>query len=158
MIAGSAELVSRLRKNPIMRAVRVDKITYTALQIVLSAHLRGEPTDIVLWNLTLADPAEIRTRIEAFLQTYNLQTEAFTVVDSTATFGGGSTPGGQIPSAALRIEIDRSPDEIARFFQECEPSVVGTVKEGFFQIDFRTVLPEDETPLADACATLLRAG
>ena len=158
VIAGSAELVSRLRKNPIMRAVRVDKITYTALQIILSAHLRGEPNDILLWDLTLADPAEIRARIETFLQIHNLETNAFTVVNSTATFGGGSTPGGQIPSAALRIEIDRSPDEIARFFQEFEPSVVGTVKEGFYQIDFRTVLPEDETPLADACAKLLRSG
>jgi L-seryl-tRNA(Ser) seleniumtransferase len=155
VIAGQADLIGRLRKNPIMRAVRVDKITYAALQIILSAYLRGEHREIMLWNLTMADRPHIQSRIDSFLHTHALKSNAFVMVDSEATFGGGSTPGGRISSAAIRIDVNRTPDEIARFFQECEPPVVGTVKEGTFQLDFRTVLPEDEAPLAEACKKLL---
>jgi L-seryl-tRNA(Ser) seleniumtransferase len=155
VIAGKADLVGRLRKNPIMRAVRVDKITYAALQVILSAHLRGEHGEVMLWNMTMADKPRIQSRIETFLETHGLKGKEFVVVDSDATFGGGSTPGGKIPSAAIRMNVNRTPDEVARFFQECDPPVVGTVKEGAFQIDFRTILSEDEAPLGEACKTLL---
>ncbi|MCP4195683.1 MAG: L-seryl-tRNA(Sec) selenium transferase [Proteobacteria bacterium] len=155
VIAGKADLIRRLRKNPIMRAVRVDKVTYAALQIILSAYLRGETSEIVLWEMTMAGKPHIQSRIDAFLRTHELERKEFVVVNSEATFGGGSTPGGKIASAAVRIDVNRSPDQIARFFQECEPPVVGTVKEGAFQLDFRTILPEDEAPLADACKQLL---
>jgi L-seryl-tRNA(Ser) seleniumtransferase len=138
-----------------MRAVRVDKVTYAALQIILSAYLRGETSNIMLWEMTLAGKPQIKSRIDSFLRTHELQRKEFVLVDSEATFGGGSTPGGKIPSAAIRIDMNRSPDEIARFFQGCEPPVVGTVKEGAFQLDFRTIPPEDEAPLADACKQLL---
>jgi L-seryl-tRNA(Ser) seleniumtransferase len=155
VIAGKADLIGRLRKNPIMRAVRVDKVTYAALQIILSAYLRGDASDLLLWEMTMAGKPHIQSRIESFLRTHELTQKEFVVVDSEATFGGGSTPGGKIASAAICIDVDRSPDEIARFFQECEPPIVGTVKEGAFQLDFRTILPQDEAPLAEACTTLI---
>jgi seryl-tRNA(Sec) selenium transferase len=78
----------------------------------------------------------------------------FEIVDSAAAFGGGSTPGEEIPSAAIRLRSRRSADEIARRLQENEPPVLGTVREGAFQLDLRTILAEDEAPLAEALRAL----
>ena len=133
-----------------MRVLRVGKITYAALQVVLRHHLAGEHEAVVLWGMAAADRDRVAKRAQDFIQERSLDPSRFAVVDSMATFGGGSTPGEDIPSAAIRITSDKTPDEVARWFQNEEPPVVGTVKEGAFQIDFRTVLPEDEDPLAEA--------
>ncbi len=150
VIAGSAELIVRLKKNPAMRVLRVGKITYAALQVVLRHHLAGEHEAVALWGMAAADRAGVAKRAQDFMQNHSLDPSRFAVVDSMATFGGGSTPGEEIPSAAIRITSDKTPDKVARWFQNEEPPVVGTVKEGAFQVDFRTVLPEDEEPLAVA--------
>ena len=156
VIAGKRELVARLRKNPVMRVIRVDKITYAALQVVLSRHLAGKHDSIALWRMG-GEPADsVRRRAEAFLTGSGLPAERFEIVDSVATFGGGSTPGEEIPSAAIRILSDGTPDSIARGFQKEEPPLVGTVKEGAFQIDFRTILPEDEAPLAAVLSRFIK--
>lgn len=155
VIAGRADLIERLRKNPVMRVVRVDKITYAALQIALRYHLSGERGKVRLWTMAMAGKEELQGRVKSFISEHGLDSKQFTMVDSQSTFGGGSTPGSEIPSAGIRIDMVITPDEIARFFQEREPPVVGTVKEGYFQIDFRTILPEDEAILADACKALI---
>ena len=155
VIAGRSELIGRLRKNPVMRVVRVDKVTYAALQIVLTHHLAGEHQKVKLWSLAMAGGDTIFHRAKSFVGEHDLDPGQFEVVDCQSTFGGGSTPGGDIPSAAVRIHVGLGPDEIASFFQRGEPPVIGTVKEGYFQIDFRTVLPEDEAALAQACKDLL---
>jgi L-seryl-tRNA(Ser) seleniumtransferase len=149
-IAGKRDLISALRKNPVMRAIRVDKVTYAALQVVLSHHLAGRHERVTLWEMASASQDQLRRRVTDFVERLGLDERRFTVVDTVATFGGGSTPGEQIPSAALRLSSDGSPDAIARWFQGLEPPVIGTVKDGQFQIDFRTVLPEDEELLAVA--------
>jgi L-seryl-tRNA(Ser) seleniumtransferase len=150
VIAGRRELVSRLRRNPVMRVIRVDKIVYAALQVVLRHHLAGEHSRVTLWRMGGATAKEVGQRAAAFLEREGLPADRFEVVESVATFGGGSTPGEEIRSAAIRLRADRSPDAVAGWFQREEPPVVGTVREGAFQIDFRTVLPEDEAPLAAA--------
>lgn len=150
VIAGRRDLVSRLRKNPVMRVIRVDKVTYAALQVVLTHHLAGEHDSVTLWRMGGEPARSVRERASAFIVNNGLDPSTFRMVDSVATFGGGSTPGEEIPSAAIRIISGKSPDSIARWFQKEEPPLVGTVKEGAFQVDFRTILPQDEAPLARA--------
>ena len=147
-IAGRADLVERLSRNPAMRTLRVSKVVYAMLQIVLTRHALGEHDRVALWALARAPQEAVRKRAEAFLHSHGLVAPAFTVVDSAATFGGGSTPGEQIRSAAVRISSGLSPDAVARRLQAAEPPVVGTVRDGAFQIDFRTILESDEAPLA----------
>lgn len=154
VVAGRADLVRRLARNPAMRMLRVDKVTYAMLQIVLTRHVLGDRGGVLLWALADAPAGAVRERAAAFLRANGLPAAMFGIVDSAATFGGGSTPGEQIPSAAIRIASRRSPDEIARRLQLAEPPVVGTVREGAFQLDFRTILPADEAPLADALRAL----
>ena len=150
VIAGRADLVARLRRNPVMRVLRVDKLVYAALQHVLTAHLAGEHERIPIWRMAGEDRATVAARATAFLADGGIDDARVTIVESEATFGGGSTPGKVIPSAAIRFAGGASPDATARWFQEREPPVLGTVKSGAFQVDFRTILPDDEPFLAHA--------
>jgi L-seryl-tRNA(Ser) seleniumtransferase len=156
-IAGRADLVRRLSQNPAMRMLRVSKVIYAMLQIVLQRHALGEHDRVGLWALARAPQEAVRARAAAFLAAHGLHGPMFTVVDSAATFGGGSTPGEEIPSAAVRIDSRLSPDAVARRLQNAEPPVVGTVRDDAFQIDFRTVLETDEAPLAAALKGLAAA-
>ena len=149
-IAGSADLIRRLAQNPAMRILRVSKVIYAMLQIVLEHHVLGEHERVGLWALARAPQEAVRARAAAFLEAHGLGGPMFTVVDSAATFGGGSTPGEEIPSAAVRISSGLSPDAVARHLQSAEPPVVGTVRDDAFQIDFRTILETDEASLAGA--------
>jgi L-seryl-tRNA(Ser) seleniumtransferase len=153
-IAGRAELIRRLAQNPAMRVLRVSKVIYAMLQIVLERHVRGEHEKVGLWALARVPQEAVRARAAAFLAANGLGAPAFSVVDSAATFGGGSTPGEEIPSAAVRIALALSADAIARRLQAHEPPVVGTVRDGAFQVDFRTVLEADEAALAAALKAL----
>jgi L-seryl-tRNA(Ser) seleniumtransferase len=150
VIAGRADLVARLRRNPVMRVIRVDKLVYAALQHVLTAHLAGDSERIPIWRMAGAGREQVRVRAADFLERSGIRDPRVAVVDSEATFGGGSTPGETIPSAAIRLAGAASPDATARWFQEREPPVLGTVKSGAFQVDFRTILPEDEPFLSRA--------
>lgn len=154
VIAGKAELIARLKKNPLMRVVRVDKLTYAALQVVLGHHLLGDHRRVLLWDMAAVPARELATRARSFLTEHGLDPAIFSVAECTSTFGGGSVPGSEIPSAGIRIAGGRSADGVALFFQEQEPPVVGTVKDGAFTIDFRTVFPEDQPVLAQFCLAL----
>ena len=101
--------------------------------------------------MAAATREQLRERAAALVADRGLDPARFVVVDTEATFGGGSTPGERIPSAGLRI-AGAAPDAAARWFQRREPPVVGTTRGGSFQIDLRCVLPEDEAPLAQALA------
>ncbi len=149
-IAGRAQLVERIARNPVMRTVRVDKLTYAALQVVLSHHLAGEHENVALWSLAEPDRGSVAERARAIVGRADLAPELARVVDSEATFGGGSAPGEKIPSASISLESAEPADEVARWFQRREPPVLGTVRDGTFRIDPRTVLPEDEQPLVEA--------
>ena len=154
VIAGRADLIRRLAQNPAMRILRVSKVVYAMLQIVREHHVFGEHDKVGLWALARAPQAAVRDRAAAFLVAHGLGAPMFTVVDSAATFGGGSTPGEEIPSAAVRIASRLSADAVARWLQSAEPPVVGTVRDDAFQVDFRTILESDEAPLAAALKTL----
>jgi L-seryl-tRNA(Ser) seleniumtransferase len=151
VIAGRRDLVERLARNPLMRVLRLDKIAFAALGIVARHHLAGEHGRVAVWALAQVPADEVRARALAFVERFGLDGAWFEVVPSTATFGGGSTPGQGILSFALRVKGPGRPDAIARFFQEREPPVIGTVRSGAFELDFRTVLPGDEDALGEAC-------
>ena len=140
-----------------MRVVRVDKVTYTALQTVLRRHLAGDHQDVLLFALASKSRAEIGERVAQFIATRGSNKEVFQVIDCDSTFGGGSTPALHIPSAGIAINSTKSPDEIAELLQHAEPPVIGTVKNGQYILDFRTILEQDESDLAAALEMLVKS-
>jgi L-seryl-tRNA(Ser) seleniumtransferase len=154
VIAGKADLVRRVKRHPIMRVVRPDKLTFAALQTVLSHHLLGDRQHIPLWRMAAEDAASLELRVKKFIDENKLDKTMFELVACESTFGGGTTPEEKIPSFGLRILKMRA-DEIATTFQQLEPPVLGRIVDDRFQIDFRTLLDNDEEFLAAACLKLM---
>jgi L-seryl-tRNA(Ser) seleniumtransferase len=123
LLLGDAELVERLRRHPLARALRVDKLTLAALE----ATLRGPETPT--WQALRADPAALRARAEALA----LPAE---VVPSTAVVGGGGAPGLELPSWALSL-----PESYAEPLRRGDPPVLGRVERGRLLLDLRCLPP-----------------
>jgi L-seryl-tRNA(Ser) seleniumtransferase len=136
--AGAA-LVERIRRHPLARAMRVDKLTLAALE----ATLRGPvpPTRAALD----APPAVLRERAEALAAALVADGVPVSVVDSDSTVGGGGAPGVVLPSAALAL-----PERFAAALRAGEPAVLGRVEHGRCLLDLRAVAPESDAELAAA--------
>jgi L-seryl-tRNA(Ser) seleniumtransferase len=134
-----AALVERIRRHPLARAMRIDKLTLAALE----ATLRG-PLPPVRAGLE-ADPDEVRRRAEALaarLVAAGIDAEA---VDTTATVGGGGAPGTTLPSSAIAL-----PERFAAALRSGDPAVVGRLEHGRCLLDLRAVDPADDEVVARA--------
>ena len=163
IIAGKQELVMQVRRHPLFRALRVDKLTYAALQATLAAYLRGAVDEIPAMRMIRAAPAELKKRAENFLRELTpevpLGEVELEIVDGTSLAGGGSTPAQSLPSKVIRIASVRY--SAARLEQRLRRgptgiSVIARVEDDRLVLDLRTVFPEQEPQLAAAVAAALR--
>jgi L-seryl-tRNA(Ser) seleniumtransferase len=144
LLLGRADIVDRLRRHPLARALRVDKLTLAALE----ATLRGPRTPT--WTALKADPDELRARagtIREGLAAAGVEAE---VTPSTAVVGGGGAPGLELASWALSL-----PEEYARPLRLGDPPVVGRVERGRLLLDLRCVPPSLDQALR---AAIVRCG
>ncbi|MEV0999500.1 L-seryl-tRNA(Sec) selenium transferase [Nonomuraea sp. NPDC050202] len=144
LLLGRADLVERLRRHPLARALRVDKITLAALE----ATVAGPPTPT--WEGLHADQATLRSRagsLAAVLRDKGIDAEA---VDSLSVIGGGGAPGVSLPSAAVALD-----GRAAAALRQVEPPVLARVENGRCLLDLRAVPAEhDDTLLAGVLAAL----
>ncbi|PJE97842.1 L-seryl-tRNA(Sec) selenium transferase [Streptomyces carminius] len=139
LLLGRADLVRRLARHPLARALRVDKLTLAALE----ATVRGPAAPV--HTMLHADPRRLRDRAEhlaAALRGAGLDARA---ADSAAAVGGGGAPGVTLPSAAVTL-----PEEYAPALRLGTPAVLGRVEDGRCLLDLRTVPEEDDDTLAEA--------
>ncbi|MDX1983873.1 MAG: L-seryl-tRNA(Sec) selenium transferase [Bryobacteraceae bacterium] len=147
VIAGEAELVARLRRNPMFRAFRVDKLILQAMETTLR-HLVLEQWDAIpALRMIRENAASIRARSEAFAG--KLGAARASVVAGLSVIGGGSTPQQSLPTWRVRIEVDNVV-EAERRLRSGDPAVVAMIEDGALMLDLRTVLPEEEHELAEA--------
>ena len=150
VIVGRSEIVAKLRANPLVRALRVDKLTLAALQATLEIHRAGRAFDEIPVLQQLACSLEVlRTRAEGLLQQLQARSpspSAFSLQSVASASGGGALPDITVPSWAIAIAAS-SPDDVARHLRLGQPAVLARVKEGSTLIDLRTVLPQDEALL-----------
>jgi L-seryl-tRNA(Ser) seleniumtransferase len=145
IVLGSGDLVRRLRRHPISRAVRVDKMTVAALEAVLGLYARGDRADLPVWRFISERPTTLRARAKSLAG--SLPGAAVSRGESVA--GGGSLPGYSLPSVVVRLAVDH-PEPVAARLRVGNPSVFGRVEEGALVFDLRTVPPEDDERLARA--------
>jgi L-seryl-tRNA(Ser) seleniumtransferase len=153
LIAGRHELVEKLERSPLMRAIRPDKVVYAMLQIVLAAYERGQPERLAPWRQLQQTRQQIVERIEAFRARHGICPERHPILETEGEFGAGSLPGQPIQSAAL-VAADRHVDRAAELFRFSSPPVIGIVREGRFLLDFLTIDPEEEPQVAEAFSRL----
>ena len=150
IIVGRGDAVARLKRHPLARALRVDKLTYAALLATLAHYRRGEAIERVpVWRMIAQPLAHIRARAEAWAA----QTGGM-VLPAESAVGGGSLPGAVLPTAALAIKRD-APDRLTAQLRQGQPPVIARIADGRVLIDPRTVLPEQDADLLRALKTVL---
>lgn len=139
LLLGTRELVQKLRRFPIARALRVDKLTLAALE----ATLRGPitPTKQALH----ADPTILRHRAQNLCARLKEAGVAADVVESAGVVGGGGAPSVTLPGWAVAL-----PEQLATPLRSSEPPIVGRTGKGRLLLDLRCVNPDDDTHIFDA--------
>src|SRR6266404_5500982 len=163
IIAGQKELVGRVRRHPLFRALRVDKLTTAALAATLGAYLRGAVDEIPALRMIRMSVQEIKRRAENFLRELTpelpLGEIELEIADGSSLAGGGSTPAQSLPTKLLRIASARySAAQLEQRLRRAPAgiSVIARVEDDRLIIDLRTVSAEQEPLLLKTLASALR--
>jgi len=151
ILAGKPEIVARLRRNPLFRALRLDKIIYQALGDTLRSLLLERWDEVPALALIRQPAAGIRARAEALVaRVPGLRAE---IVPGSSVAGGGATPEQSIPTWLIAIEC-ADLAEAERRLRAGDPPVVARIENEKLILDLRTVFPEEEEELAAALRKL----
>jgi L-seryl-tRNA(Ser) seleniumtransferase len=142
IVLGRAGFVERLRRHPVARAVRVDKMQVAALEAVLLAYARGERERLPTWRMLHEPEHAVRTRAERLAWALDGELENARVVRSEASVGAGSLPGHTLASWAVEVVVPEPPAMAARL-RGGRPSVFCRVGEASVRFDLRTVRDDE---------------
>ena len=150
IILGGAGVIAKLRKNPFARAMRVDKLTLSALEATLRLYLEPERAlkEVPVLAMLTERAEEIETRarsVVSALRSSNIDAE---VAPSTASVGGGAFPTAEIASSAVVLSADAERTE--ERLRRGEPAVIGRIADGKLLLDLRSVLPREDGTLVQA--------
>lgn len=153
ILVGRAEFVDPLKRHPLARALRADKICLAALQATLMHYLKDEASQqIPVWQMIAMPLSEIERRARRWqrrLRQAGLRAE---LMDGYSTVGGGSLPGEILPTRLLALPA-ADPDGLAATLRAGDPPVVARIEADRVVLDPRTVLPEEEQKLLKAIVT-----
>ncbi len=162
IICGKKELVQKLRRHPLFRALRVDKLTIAALEATLGAYLRHAVDEIPTLRMLRTSSAELTRRADRLLARLREQITGTDVkielVEGESLAGGGSTPSQSLRSPVFQIRSERrSAAELERRLRRgtSGASVIARIEEDHIVIDLRTVFEDQEAELAAALAAAL---
>jgi L-seryl-tRNA(Ser) seleniumtransferase len=162
IIAGKKELVGRVRRHPLFRALRVDKLTTAALAVTLGAYLRGAPDEIPGLRMIRMSVEEIKRRAQNFLRELTpelpLGEVELEITDGSSLAGGGSTPTQSLPTKLIRIASARySAPQLEQRLRRGPAgiSVIARVEDDRLILDLRTVFPEQEPALLKTLSAAL---
>jgi L-seryl-tRNA(Ser) seleniumtransferase len=153
ILAGKPEIVSRLRRNPMFRALRLDKTIYQILESVLRNLLLEKWDEIPALRMIRLDAGQIRARAERVAGLLaGLPVE---VMEGRSVIGGGSTPEQSLPTCLIAIKFEHV-TAVERRLRRGDPPVIARIEDDRLLLDLRTVLPEEEQILVErllSCAT-----
>jgi L-seryl-tRNA(Ser) seleniumtransferase len=159
LIVGRADLVARIRRDPLARAVRPEKVTLAAVAATLGLYRAGLATSrIPVWRMIAASAAELTARAEAVHAALPAGIRSrVTTRGMPSTVGGGSLPGDTLASAGL-VVAGRGAAALAARLRTGDPAIVARVEGGEVLLDLRTVDADDDARLGDALARALAGG
>jgi len=162
IIAGKKELIGWVRRHPLFRALRVDKLTTAALAATLGAYLRGAVDEIPALRMIRMSVQEIKRRAENFLRELTPELPSgeveLEITDGSSLAGGGSTPTQSLPTKLVRIASARySASQLEQRLRRAPAgiSVIARVENDRLIIDLRTVFPEQELALLKTLSAAL---
>jgi L-seryl-tRNA(Ser) seleniumtransferase len=165
LISGRGDLVARMRKNSLFRALRVDKLTYAALEATLLAYVKRDYQAIPTLRMMGLTKEEIGRRTETLVQRAASKAHPpaknagrvgqprlrIEVIDGESVVGGGASPSSVLPTRLLALQHDElNADELAARLRGNDPPIIARVADGQVLLDLRTVFPEQDDQLAAA--------
>jgi L-seryl-tRNA(Ser) seleniumtransferase len=147
IIAGKRRFIGMLKREPLFRALRCDKLCLAALQATVDLHLNQQPRGIPTLGLLQISEDELRARATSICdqlsqQSCNLQVA---VGRGVAKAGGGTLPKSKMPSVIIKIVPENySPLEFASRLRRATPPVIGYLANDCFKLDVRTIFPEQD--------------
>jgi L-seryl-tRNA(Ser) seleniumtransferase len=155
LISGRADLVSRMRSNSLFRALRVDKLTYAALEATLLAYLKRDYDTVPVLRMMRLSKDDVALRAEALIARINPQKIKFEIRDGESVIGGGAAPSTVLPTRLIAVTHDElNADELCARLRAHRPPIVGRVEDERVLLDLRTVFQTQDATLAEALASL----
>ncbi|MFH1737287.1 MAG: L-seryl-tRNA(Sec) selenium transferase [Actinomycetota bacterium] len=159
---GTNAAIGKMKKHPLARAVRIDKMTLAALEATLKLYfdesraIKEIPTLAALY----AKPADLKKRADSLAREINKRAGSAVAAESVKDMskaGGGALPLAELPTAAIRLTADKlSVNKLETALRRHEPPVIGRIKDGALLLDLRTILPSDEKDIVAAVAAATR--
>jgi L-seryl-tRNA(Ser) seleniumtransferase len=160
LISGRADLVARMRSNSMFRALRVDKLTYAALEATLLAYVKRDHDAVPVLRMMRLSKDEIAGRAGKIVSEVKAAQEKSTrlkleLLDGESVMGGGAAPSAVLPTRLITVtHADLSADELSARLRASDPPIIARVEEGRVLLDLRTVFPDQDANLTTALASL----
>ena len=154
IIVGREELVAKLRKHPLVRAVRIDKVRLAGLAATLLHYVKGEAeSKLPVWQMISMPVEHIENRARKWV---NALGGCASIIDGQSMIGGGSIPGGTIPTRLVCVSFNGEIKELADKLRKGSPSIIGRVENNKLLLDPRTVLLEEGEFIISRLSSILK--
>jgi len=151
VVAGKKRFISALKREPLFRALRCDKLTFAALQATVDLHLNRSTGGIPAIALLQASEDELRTRAAAIFDSLRGLPIQIAIGHGTVKVGGGALPKSTMPSVTIDIVTENcSLADFAARLRNWSPPVIGYIVNERFKLDLRTIFPEQDDAVVDA--------
>ncbi len=157
IILGRRELIDAMKRNPLLRVVRIDKLTLAGLEATLRLYIEGRVRDIPVIRMLSEGEEALRKRADRLRRLLrDLKGFKFRVVKDRAKPGGGTLPKLELPTYCLSVSHPQmSAQELAEKLRNSQPPVVGRIREGRFLLDMRTVSDSELRLIKEAFKSIL---
>ncbi len=143
ILVGKNELLSKIRRHPLYRAIRADKLCLAALSATLDQYLKGEAEqEIPLYMMLSRSLEDLTAQVQRWID----RLQDGSAMEGLSTVGGGSLPGETLPTCLLALKV-KSPAKLAERLREADPPIITRVQEDLLLLDPRTVFPWQEEDL-----------
>jgi len=151
MISGRSDLIVRMRSNSLFRALRVDKLTYAALEATLMTYVKGDHDAIPTLRMMRLSREDVGRRAEAVVAKIRCPQLSVEIVDGESVIGGGAAPSAVLPTRLIAATFrGMSADEFAGRLRAYDSPIIARVEEGRVLLDLRTVFPEQDAAVLRA--------
>jgi L-seryl-tRNA(Ser) seleniumtransferase len=157
LISGRADLIARMRANSLFRALRVDKLTYAALDATLLAYVKRDHDAIPTLKMMRLTKDEIGQRAESLAAQLRSSKLSIEIIDGESVIGGGAAPSSVLPTRLLAVSCaGLSADELSARLRASDPPIIARVTDGRVLLDLRTVFA-DQDPMITAALERIAA-
>ena len=151
ILSGHSDLIARMRANSLFRALRVDKLTYAALDATLLAYVKHDHDAIPVLRMMRLSKDEIGKRAKAVAGKTRRPGLSVSIMDGESVIGGGAAPSAALPTTLLTVTSKTlSADELAARLRASAPPIIARVEDAQVLLDLRTVFPEQDETVAVA--------